>query len=190
MLGLVPSAILPQAVSPPSSYTTLCTSVFPSEKGSRITVPASKGNRGNLPSTHRILNKRRCIFTSISKDAGLEPCLALWRWLVCAGPSMWGLTAPCAPQPLPTLPRGRTLTYGPPEVFTLADVRELQDFLPLLAFPFAFSSAPCRDGGQMSVDVGETITIPMGQTGKQAGGGSSEQPTTSQLTNGGAKTPA
>jgi hypothetical protein len=38
------------------------------------------------------------------------------------------------------------LTYGPSEVFTLADVRKLQDFLPLLAFPFALSSTPCRDG--------------------------------------------
>ena len=55
----------------------------------------------------------------------------------------------------PKLPRGMMLTYGPPEVFTLADVRELQDFLPLLAFPFAFSTASCRDGrGKMSGDGG------------------------------------
>lgn len=45
MLGLVPSATLPQAVSLPSSYRTLCASVFPSTRGSKITVPASKGNR-------------------------------------------------------------------------------------------------------------------------------------------------
>lgn len=61
-------------------------------------------------------------------------------------------------QPLPEPPRGEAgrgqLTYCPPEILTLADVRELQDFLPLLAFPFALSSAPCRDGGKMSVDAG------------------------------------
>ena len=49
-------------------------------------------------------------------------------------------------QLLPTPPGAGGLTYGPSEVFTLVYVRELQDFLPLLAFPFALSSASCRDG--------------------------------------------
>lgn len=84
-------------------------------------------------------------------------------------------------QALPKLPRGRTLTYGPPEVFTLANVRELQDFLPLLAFPFALSSTPCKDGGKVSVDVGlvqgsrglRPIPVslsPSTPTGRQLGG--------------------
>lgn len=180
-MGLVPSATLPQAVSLPSTYRTLCAAVFPSERGSKITEPASKGKRQFCP-PHTKYSIDVAASLSVSKDVGLEPC---WNhgnsdvyWTPCVG-----VNSHLHPQPLPKPPRGRTLTYGPPEVFTLANVRELQDLLPLLAFPFALSSAPCRDGGQMSVDVGlvqgskacvpSQGACPPHPTSRQLGGGSS-----------------
>lgn len=39
----------------------------------------------------------------------------------------------------------KALTYCSSEIFTLANVREFQDFLPLFAFAFAFPSTPCRE---------------------------------------------
>lgn len=41
--------------------------------------------------------------------------------------------------------KGKALTYCSSEIFTLANVREFQDFLPLFAFAFAFPSTPCRE---------------------------------------------
>lgn len=45
-----------------------------------------------------------------------------------------------------------SLTDGPAEVFALADVWELENLLPLLAFALAFPSAPCRDGEKEAGD--------------------------------------
>ena len=74
---------------------------------------------------------------------------SLSKWFGCK----W---APCSPpSPFPCPLQAGQLTYGPSEVFTLADVRKLQDFLPLLAFPLALSSTPCRNGGKRCrADVG------------------------------------
>lgn len=47
----------------------------------------------------------------------------------------------CAVLPM----KGKALTYCSSEIFTLANVREFQDFLPLFAFAFAFPSTPCRE---------------------------------------------
>lgn len=46
--------------------------------------------------------------------------------------------------PTVLLKEKRTLTYCSSEIFTLANVRELQNVLPLLALAFALSSTPCR----------------------------------------------